>query len=289
VTARGGGLRFRADGTFTILQLTDLHVSNLGEEDARTIALAARLIEAERPDLVVFTGDLISAADAADPARALRTAVSPAHARGLAWTAVLGNHDDEGALAREEVFEVLRGHPTFLGEPGPRDLPGVGNFVLRVASAARDDAALDLFFLDSGSYDPDDRSRYAWIRPEQIAWFRAAAGPAGPPALAFFHIPLPEYVDVWERGACRGNRLEPVCCPAVNSGFFGALRDARRVLATFVGHDHLNDYEGDLEGVRLCYGRATGHGSYGRDDFPRGARAIRLHEGARSFETWIAL
>ena len=46
---------------------------------------------------------------------------------------------------------------------------------------------------------------------------------------------------------------------------------------------------GEPHGIRLCYGRATGYGTYGREGMLRGARVIRLHEGQRQFDTWITL
>ena len=44
-----GSLRFRADGSFTIVQFTDLHFENGGEEDHYTATLMAQVLEAERP------------------------------------------------------------------------------------------------------------------------------------------------------------------------------------------------------------------------------------------------
>ena len=109
------------------------------------------------------------------------------------------------------------------------------------------------------------------------------------PALAFFHIPLPEYNEIWDRQLCEGHKHETICCPNFNSGFFAALRQGGDVLGTFVGHDHVNDFEGELDGIRLCYGRASGFNTYGFPGFERGARVIQLYEGQREFKTWFCL
>jgi hypothetical protein len=61
------------------------------------------------------------------------------------------------------------------------------------------------------------------------------------------------------------------------------------VMGTFAGHDHINDYWGELHGIKLCYGRATGYNTYGKEGFPRGVRIIRLWQGEYSFETWLRL
>ena len=94
---------------------------------------------------------------------------------------------------------------------------------------------------------------------------------------------------MWRTRPCRGHRHEAVCSPALNSGLFAALVEARDVMGAFCGHDHLNDFEGELHGIRLAYGRASGFGDYGREGFPRGARIIRLFAGERRFETWVRI
>jgi hypothetical protein len=295
-------LRFRRDGTFLIVQLSDVHWHDGEPDDLRSRALIERVLDVERPDLVALTGDIVGGYASRDPAEALRQSVKPIVKRRVPWAMVFGNHDDEGALARLDLLAVQQEQPLCLTQRGPATLTGVGNYVLRLSASRSDDLAAALFFLDSGGYAEPGFGHYAWIAHDQIAWHLQQAhalaheyadAPHAPlatrlPMLAFFHIPLPEYNDVWQRHPCRGHRGEPVCCPALNSGLFAALVETG-VLGSFVGHDHLNDFEGALLGVRLCYGRASGYATYGRDDFARGARVIRLREGEPAFETWMRL
>ncbi len=312
-------LRFRPDGTFTIAQFTDLHWQNGNEEDRRTRALMERVLEAEQPDLVVLTGDVIAGNGCQDPARSWMAAVAPMEQSQVPWAAVFGNHDDEGTLSRADLMALQRASCRWcLSEAGPEDVPGVGNFV-RLVSSSKDantaaalatPAAALLYFLDSGSYAPSGIGGYGWITFEQIGWFRrvaaqdlarsrqtqnappaaaAAAAAAALPALAFFHIPLPEYNEVWEHHVCGGVKQEPICCPRLNTGLFAAFHEAGTVRGVFVGHDHVNDFEGDLHGIRLCYGRASGYNTYGKEGFARGARLIRLQEGEQTFTTWLHL
>jgi hypothetical protein len=289
-------LRFRADGRFRIVQFTDTHFCDGSDPDRRTASLMDRVLDAERPDLVVLTGDVLDGARATDASAAWRAAVAPIVSRDLPWAAVFGNHDDEGTAKREALLAIQRSLPGCRTRRGPRSLPGIGNYVLRVAgSRSRSRSAAHLCFLDSHAYAPDGAGTYAWITHEQVSWYRRTAarrraGRSEPlPALAFFHIPLPEYATAWEQGPRRGSRHEPVCGPVLNSGFFTALHERREVLGVFVGHDHVNDFEAELRGMRLCYGRATGYSEYGRRGFPRGARVIELVEGERRFDTWLRL
>ena len=288
--ARGRpALRFRRDGTFTIVQLTDVHWSTGRGADLETRALIEQVLEAERPDLVVLTGDIVSGDTAPDPREAYRQVAGLVEAHGIPWAAVFGNHDDEGSASRGDLLAVQRRHPLCLTEAGPRRVTGVGNYVLEVRASRSRGLARALYFVDSGAYNNRGVGHYAWIARDQIAWYLASAARRRLPSLVFFHIPLPEWDEVWRTQACRGHRHEPVCSPAINSGFFAAMVEAGDVMGTFCGHDHVNDFEGELHGIRLCYGRATGFGEYGRKGFPRGARVIRLREGRAAFETWMRL
>lgn len=281
-------LRFRPDGTFTLAQFTDLHWQNGEAADQATRTLLEHVLDAERPDVAVFTGDLIYGPACTDPAGALRAAVAPCVARGVPWALVFGNHDDERALDRHALLHAALACPGCLAEAGPSGLTGVGNYRLPVAGAQDAAPAASLCFLDSGAYAPERIGGYAWIAHDQIAWYRATAS-VTVPALVFFHIPLPEYGEVWETCTCYGQKHEAVCSPRLNSGFFTALHDAGEALATFVGHDHVNDYHGTLHGITLFYGRASGYQTYGRTDMRRGARLIRLREGQRQLESWLRL
>jgi hypothetical protein len=287
-------LRFRPDGTFTIVQFTDLHWRNGDATDARTQALMEEVLHAERPDLVALTGDIVSGNEAKDAGAAFGAVIAPIEARALPWAAVFGNHDDEGRLSRRDLMAVLRKHPLGLTEAGPRTITGIGNYVLRIFGGRGSRLRAALYFLDSGAHNARGIGHYAWIERDQIAWFlrqsRALGAEFGRgklPALAFFHIPLPEWDEMWRTRPCRGHRHEPVCSPGLNSGFFAAMVEAGDVMGAFCGHDHVNDFEGELHGLRLAYGRTTGFGEYGREGFPRGARVIRLREGERTFETWV--
>ncbi|MBP1966321.1 metallophosphoesterase family protein [Paenibacillus aceris] len=296
-------LFFREDQTFTIAQFTDIHWKDNGTLDLQTRKLMEEVLDAEQPDLVVFTGDVIYTGYVTpgepvceQPLEAFREAVHAAESRGIPWAVVFGNHDTESVITREELMQSVLQYPNTVTQHGPHDINGVGNFTLSIQDAGGQDAVA-LFFLDSGNLSPVPHIKgYDWIRSDQIAWYKEASrklqsgnGDQPLPALAFFHIPLPEYQQVWNSATCYGNKFENVCCAPVNSGLFAAMVEMGDVMGTFCGHDHINDFWGELHGIRLCYGRATGYNTYGQEGFPRGARMIRLRQGERSFETWLRL
>lgn len=298
-------LKFREDGTFVIVQFSDMEFIDEEDQDPETPLLDAvtketmeRIISLEQPDLVVFDGDLTASARSKDPLRSLRSAVAVAEEKQVLWAAVFGNHDSEGRLPRKAMHEEQLLHPYCVAKGDPPGVSGAGNFVLTIEDQTGKPAA-SLFFLDSGDYaELDAVGGYDWIRRDQIEWYVSQSrelaeqnGGAPLPALAFFHIPLPEYAEVWKTKVCEGHCYEYISSPRINSGLFAAMQEMGDVMGTFVGHDHANDFCGMLHGIRLCYGRSTRYVSYEdgmrKDKFPTGARVIRLKAGERQFETWI--
>lgn len=288
-------LKFDAQGRFKIVQFTDLHWGDGNENDNKTRDLMERVLEAERPDLVVVTGDLIESMTCSDPRVSIVKAVSVMERLETPWAAVFGNHDAEENVAREELLEALSGSQYGLMERGPNHLTGIGNYVIRIAGRdGRTNRAL--FMIDSGDYASPSIGGYAAIARDQIDWFVSESdalakdnGGEQVPALAFFHIPLQEYRHVWEFRECRGSKFEDVCCSLLNTGMFAAMVQQGNVKGTFVGHDHNNDYAGELMGITLCYGRTTGYNNYMKEGFPQGARVIQLEEGVSGFASWLRL
>jgi len=290
-------LRFRDDGTFRIVQFADVHWTWGIGDDRKSGRLMRAVLDEEQPDLVVYTGDNITGG-ALLTYRALRQVTAPCAERNISWAAVFGNHDDEGRADRRKMMELMRNLPGCLASAGPDAVSGVSNYVLAVTSSrkAETPAALLYFFDSLGYMQHQGEKRYNYIQPSQLQWyrneskrFREAIPEVLLPALAFFHIPLPEYRQAWVSGNALGVSQEEVADSPVNSGLFDVMKEMGDVMGVFVGHDHINDYIGELNGIYLAYGRGTGYSTYGKDGFPRGARVIELLEGKRQFRTWLRL
>ncbi len=300
-TGQGTGetapLQFRDDGTFRIVQFADIHWTWGFGDDRKSGRLMRAVLDEEKPDLVVYTGDNITGGTLL-AYRALRQVTEPCAERNIPWAAVFGNHDDEGNTGRKRQMELMRMLPGCLSIAGPEEVDGVSNYVLTVGGFQNPQfpAAL-LYFIDSLGYmQYQGEKKYNYIQPSQLQWyqkeserFKRLNNGQALPALAFFHIPLPEYRLVWESGRAKGVKQEEVCDSPVNSGLFSVMKEMGDVMGVFVGHDHVNDFIGELEGIYLGYGRGTGYGTYGKEGFPRGARVIELLEGKRQLRTWLRL
>jgi hypothetical protein len=291
-------LQFRENGTFTIVQFTDIHWKNGGPEDEASYALMKQVIQRETPDLVVFTGDVIHSEACRDPLASYGSAVRAATEAGVKWAAVFGNHDaDSPHVTKEQLIALQQNLPGCVTEAGPQLDDRLGNTCIEIAASGGGQAKAALYLLDSGGDTDHPVGGYQWITHSQIGWYKEQAGrlllenggePV--PALAFFHIPLPEYNELWDYHTCYGVNYEGMGCAKVNSGLFAAFLETGDVRGTFTGHDHINDFWGKLHGIRLHYGRGTGCGAYGREGMLRGARVIRLNEAApAAFTTWLRL
>lgn len=290
-------LRFRGDGTFTIVMFSDVEFCNGDDEELAMQAMMARIVQEERPDFIVYAGDVINSAGSHNAVGSFRNAVSVAVESGTPWAAVFGNHDSEANIMREQLHALQLAQPFNYAKPDPANVHGVGKFVL-IVNDHHNEAAASLYFFDSGSYSPYEYvgvGFYDWIRRSQIEWYAAQSrmltelnGGRPLPSLAFFHIPLPEYVDAWDMHVCHGEKHETICAPWINTGLFAAMVEMGDVLGTFAGHDHGNDFCGELHGIRLCYGRTTRYASVA-GPFQTGARIIRLQAGERRFSTWLHL
>ncbi len=283
-------VKFQVDSTFKILQFTDIHWNNDSAESCALSAANLRYaLETEKPDLVVITGDVVTGSAEAGW-KAVTSIISEAE---VPFAVTLGNHDDEADWSRNQIFDFLASVPGFLGSKGPKEVYGVGNYFIQLKSNASDETKAILWFFDSNAYCEDKNiSDYGWIRFDQIAWFRrksaeltALNGSNPYPALAFFHIPLPEYNSVIGNEDTVGLSEERVCSPQINTGMLAAFVEMGDVMGTFVGHDHDNNYIGVHKGIALAYGQSSGYETYG--SIGRGARVIVLEEDKHGFDTWI--
>lgn len=287
MVASFGQLSYNKDGKFKIVQFTDLHVKYGNPMSDVAIQCVEEVVDAEKPDLVIFTGDIIYAAPGRD---GLSAVLTPLKKRGIPFAVTLGNHDDEQDLSRAEVYAYVRSFDNCVQKADE-------NYVIEVADR-KGKVSTILYCMDSHAYTLiEGVGRYGWHSREQVNWYaeqsaRYTAANGGTPlmALAFFHIPLPEYAyaSVIDGHPLIGVRRERVTCPALNSGLYTAMRECGDIAGIFAGHDHNNDYTTIWHGILLGYGRYSG-GNTVYNHLSNGGRVIELTEGSREFSTWLRL
>jgi hypothetical protein len=285
-------LKFNDSGKFRIVQFTDVHYIHGDARSDAAIDCINRVLDEEKPDFVIFTGDVIYGKPAEAGYRAVLDLVER---RNVPFAVTFGNHDDEQGLSREELLKIIQTYSCSLTSTA-EGISGVTNFILPVRSSCGNRDERVLYVLDSHSYSRiDGVGGYDYIKFDQIEWyrensrlFREANGGEPVPSLAFFHIALPEYnyAASDETAVMFGIRKEKACASKLNSGLFTAMKEMGDVEGVFVGHDHDDDYAVMWHGIMLAYGRYTG-GDTVYNNLPNGARVIELTEGEKGFRTWI--
>jgi 3',5'-cyclic AMP phosphodiesterase CpdA len=285
-------LQFNADKSFKIAQFTDTHFYKGGRRSQEVLDNIRAVLEAENPDLVVLTGDIVTSKPTIESWEILTNLLISYE---IPYAVTFGNHEDEAETSREELLEYLSTRPyCLISDDGDEYVEGIGNYLLPLFNQKGKVEKL-IYCLDSRSYSLEKDQGiegYGWFDRSQVSWFADSnqswleRNPQAQ-ALLFFHIPLPEYSLAFDQGEFRiGVRMEEECAPKINTGMFSELVLQGNVLGTFVGHDHNNNYAAQLYNIALCYGYFSGGNSYG--DLPlNGARIILLEENKRTFTTWL--
>ena len=86
-------LKFNRDGKFKIVQFTDVHYKYDDQANSQiSLDRINEVLDAERPDFVMFTGDVVVSNEAF---KGLDIVLEPCIRRNIPFGVIFGNHDDE--------------------------------------------------------------------------------------------------------------------------------------------------------------------------------------------------
>ena len=297
---------------FRILQLTDIHFG-LATNFAEEWVYFDKVIDEANPDMIVMTGDMFmnASADVVNKLYNYMDNVKNDQNNPIPWTVSFGNHDRQGFYTPQ----FIEGQATYdqydncLYVNPDDNINGNGNHYVNIVSG--NDVVWQVYMLDSGSYHSKGSTYdYEVIEEDQIAWYEnvvketnkarygvadfAALTPAQIiPSVAFFHIPLWEYVDAWEAWEASG--FDPNMGSGVledsgiwygyyNSGFFAKAKELGSTRGMYVGHDHTNNFAINYQGIMLSYGVKSGRGIYHDAAMIGGQVVVLADDGSVSVE-----
>lgn len=333
---RQSPLRFREDGTFRILHLSDIHeVSPEMDDDENrdipvhksleTVNVIKECIEKAQPDLVVFGGDNISGYweeytyDYLH--ETIEKIVAPIKEKNIPLAVVFGNHDSEGEeerpfIRRENHINIYAEYENFRGCYNEEDVTGCGNYSLPIMSNDGKKIAWNIWCMDSNDYIRDENHRmvhgagYGIVHPDQLEWYekksaklREENGGKPVPSILFQHIPVHQEFDLFdfvdekiegapekygkslvlkEGAISEGLVREAPCPPETERSQFESWKKMGDIVAAFFGHDHVNTFVAEVEGIKLIQTLGAGYHTYGKE---RGGRLIVLHENSTEIDT----
>ncbi|KAL6414308.1 putative inactive purple acid phosphatase 16 [Ilyonectria robusta] len=235
-------LKFKSDGTFQLSIFEDLHFGENAwdawgpQQDINSVQVLNKVLDFDRPDLVVLNGDLITGENTylENSTDYLDMIVGPMVERGLTWASTYGNHDYQVNVTGKTILERERRWPNarttqmVFGREA-----GVSNYYLPVypsncTETAKCAPELLLWFFDSrgGFYfqewndDGSEVGQPNWVDSSVVNWFRqtnqALVTQHGKaiPSLAFVHIPTYASLMLQTKSGIDGNRQ-----PGINDDY----------------------------------------------------------------------
>ncbi len=302
-------LKFDENGEFKIFNICD--IQDNFPLHATTKAFITDMLKIHQPDIVVLGGDN-TVASKETKADAVKEICDMFVENETYFTFVFGNHDDEQGVSREELLEMykLYGGEYCLAYDAVPELSGVGTHNLTVKSSDGSKIAYNLYMFDSNSYT---EYGYDSVHADQVEWYKnnsaeikAANGGETVYAMAFQHIIVQEIYDLmfykspialgeatrnydgqsytifpFVHNIKDGVLLEVPCPGYYNYGQFDAFVEMGDVVATFSGHDHLNSFTVEKDGVDIVNTPGCSFESYG-DPATRGIRMLTINEADTS-------
>lgn len=297
-------LQFDKDGKFKIMNISDI------QDGAKLISITADFIEAaieaEQPDLIVFTGDNIAGNTLKESKteKAIRSVMDVFEPYGIPVAVVFGNHDEESGMSKEDQMAIYNQYSCSISYDDGEALWGCGTYNVPVYSSTDANKIIfNCWLFDSGNRD--ENGEYDHVKQDQLDWYKAksaelkeANGGEVVPSIAFQHIIVPEIFEALEEvdssaknevakygkfyvlpeTAAEGSVMGEAPCPSgENSGEFDAFLECGDVLAVVSGHDHTNSFVVPYKGVDIINSPTAGCRSYGTNE-TRGVRIFVIDE-----------
>lgn len=295
-------LRFRRDGSFKILMLSDYQETI--DFDERTLRGTRAIVRATAPDLILLGGDIPCGPKMKTPdeLRAYLDVLVDAFG-GVPFCHVFGNHDYDIGFPANEATAIYEAIPTCVSKH-TAGIHGETNYMLTILASDSGNVRFAVWCLDTGNRIESFRAGITdearpeghptvvgpWdgIRFDQMAWYwnsscelEAYAGHKVP-ALMAMHVAPWEITNLQTSPAgtgAVGASGERYNLSAFNSGIFFTALQRGDVCCIASGHTHENDVMGTYCGIKLCNVSSAGYAAYGIDE-RRGGRLFTLREDA---------
>lgn len=252
------------------------------------------LIKNVEPDLITVSGDI----SWSDNYLSYEKFSDLIDSFGIPWAVVWGNNDNHDGKERvEEFVRIIKAHKHCIYESGDPRL-GNGNYVIGIKENGK--IVEGIIMMDSHDRMPYDNgngevlSVWAKLMPEQVDWYKERVteffNMGCSDTLLITHIPIHAYRKAMEaahddnydynsitvkdsyNGIGWKSKYkksvgvmwdgEGVSCYPEDDGMFDAIKSLGSTKHVVAGHNHMNNFIINYEGVCLAYTLKLGEGSY---------------------------
>ncbi len=262
-------LKKEKDKDFVILNITDTHFADYDFRAFTAFDVEAKikaLVASVKPDLITVSGDIVCTDSTV---YAIKRITDLFESFGIPWAPMFGNHDNEGNCDKNFLADIMMSAPNCIMKKGDPEI-GVGNYVINIAEENEDGSDRIVETLIIMDCRADNRQKQI----EWVDWVcdstNSITGKSSEISV-FTHIPLAEYQyaydaawdsekNCWkEEFNAYGECNERICydngpndIPALD-GLFSLMKNHETVKYVFCGHEHLNNFSIEYEGIRLTY------------------------------------
>ena len=311
--AEDKGLKFGADGKFTVLQISDPQDDHYPAYDMVNFVKLA--IEQTDPDLIVFTGDIVEDSRAGDigidgesfregveidgdyeqtlknVTAACAAVFAEAESRDIPFAVCQGNNDHNSGVTNEDWLKIYNSYEHSLTVDESGDSDGRIDFNLEI-KGSDGKTAFNIWMMDTKSSSVTDE-QLEWYKSES-AKLKSENGGKPVPSILFQHVPtsdpgfLFEECNMWDEGArlvdgkilrlnkdvANGYNASAFTVPDDTSIQFKAWKECGDVLGAYFGHWHTEGYTGTWDGIELGFTYGCEFAKPG----PYGVRVFTLYE-----------
>lgn len=264
-------IELQAESDCKVLQIADLHEWMFVEDGMKvketlkpaTERFINALLEQEKPDLVVLSGD--NAFPLNTFAEFLFKITLKTYGRFATimeerqqpWTLTFGNHDSECLCSKKQILEEMAKYQYFVGglEDGENYSEyhverndensyldaRYGNFHIPVKNK-KGEIFYQIILLDSGSYagtPAPEGAPYRYVTDDMVDWYlEKQEGLENVPSLIFTHIPLFEHKEAYEQGRDQTGQWGGFSPSDTRSTLFERALAVGNLKGIMVGHNH---------------------------------------------------
>lgn len=245
--------------------------------------------------------------------KALGYLLNPIEKRKIPFAFVYGNHDDMNCITKKEQAEIYGSYNYCVPYNLENDKVDCDTYNAPIYSSSSDKVAYNIWMLDSAGADANGNNSFEYVKPETIEWYESRSKELekenGSPvmSLMFQHIPVPQTKELFvecdetdklavkcrdgkfyklDENKASGFAFEYAETTSEDFGQLDAIRRHGDVCALVFGHDHLNCFTAEIDGVNVVQTPGASFRSYG-NMVSRGVRVFELDENDTStFKTY---